>query len=230
MANAVDTPPTTTTTAPKANPPKEQKAPKLASARQRTESAEHTERTERTVAAETPARRRGAVRRSAPWVAVALVTAAAIVFGLLWRNADSALADAQALEHQRAEVVATGTDFLTALTNFSGTTIDSDVARIKRFAVGDFAQQVDQFFGPTNTRALQKADVVSIGRVRSVFVQSIDGPQASVFGVVDEAIRNAHAAPRTETLRIDVEMLDTSAGWRVATVDILEAPGGGPLG
>jgi hypothetical protein len=161
---------------------------------------------------------------------VAIVTAAAIVFALLWRSTSSQLGDAQALEHQRAEVVATGTDFLTALTNFSGATIGSDVARIKRFAVGDFAQQVDQFFGPTNTRALQKADVVSIGHVRSVFVQSIDGPQASVFGVVDEAIRNAHTAPRTETLRIDVEMLETSAGWRVATVDILQAPGGGPLG
>jgi hypothetical protein len=35
----------------------------------------------------TPARR-GVVRRSLPWVLVALATAAAVVFALLWRNAD----------------------------------------------------------------------------------------------------------------------------------------------
>jgi hypothetical protein len=56
-------------------------------------------------------------------------------------------------------------------------------------------------------------------------LQSLDGPQASIFGVVDEAVRNAHSAPRTETLRIDVEMLETSDGWRVASVNILAVAG-----
>ncbi len=178
-----------------------------------------------------PARpRRGAVARSLPWVLVAITTAAAVVFALLWHNVDGDLKAAQAVDHERASVVATGTDFLTALTNFSADTIDSDVRRIRGFAVGDFADQVDQFFGPTNVAALKKAEVVSSGVIRSVFVQSIDGPQASVFGVIDEAVRNAHSAPRTETLRINVEMLQTSDGWKVASVDILPSPGGGPLG
>jgi len=221
MANAVET-------TPKPTPPKAGKAPKLAGVRETDAQSTSTETPAPAVDAEPV--RRGRVRRLIPWVLVALATAAAIVFALLWLNAASARDAAQGLEHRRAEVVATGTQFLTALTNFSGDTIDGDVAKIRGYAVGDFAQQVDQFFGPTNVQALQKANVVSVGHVRSMFVQSIDGPQASVFGVVDEAIRNAHSAPRTTTLRIDVEMVDTSSGWKVSNVDILEAPGSGPLG
>jgi hypothetical protein len=170
------------------------------------------------------------VTRFLPWVVVALAVAAAIVFAVLWRSAESRSNAAEQLDHRRAEVVSTATGFLTALTNFKGDTIDGDVRRIRSFAVGDFADQVDQFFGPTNVRALQRANVQSVGRVRSVFVQSLSGSQASVFGVVDEAITNASSAPRTQTLRIDVEMLQTNDGWKVSSVDILEAPGGGPLG
>jgi hypothetical protein len=220
MANTLET-------TPKPRPPRESKAPKLAGERERPGDPADEARTE---PGPGPARRRGAVRRSIPWVLVALTTAAAIVFALLWQNAASQRDEAQGVEHVRAQVVATGTSFLTALTNFSGDTIDADVQRIRTYAVGDFASQVDQFFGPTNVSALRKGKVVSIGRVRSVFVQSIDGPQASVFGVVDEAVRSAHSAPHTDTLRLDVEMLQTSDGWRVSNVAILEAPGGGPLG
>jgi hypothetical protein len=234
MANAIDT-------TPQAGAPRGGKAPKLAADRGQpaslappatTQPAAATVQPAAATASTRPARteRRGGVRRSLPWVLVALATAAAVVFALLWRNADSQLASAQSLEHERAQVVATGTDFLTALTNFSGTSIQSDVAKIRRFAVGDFAQQVDQFFGPTNVTALQKGKVVSVGQVRSMFVQSIDGQQASVFGLVDEAVRSAHSAPHTSTLRIDVEMLETASGWRVSNVDILESPGNGPLG
>jgi hypothetical protein len=177
-----------------------------------------------------PKGRRGAVRRSVPWIVAALALAAAVAFGLLWRSAESAKSDAQALDHRRAEVVATTTNFLGALTNFKGETIDADVQRIRSFAVGDFANQVSKFFGPTNVAALKRAKVASVGRVRSVFVQSISGTQASVFGVVDEAIRNSTSAPRTMTLRIDVEMVDTSKGWKVSSVDILTSPGANPFG
>jgi hypothetical protein len=183
-----------------------------------------------TATREAAPRRTGTVRRALPWGIVAITTAAAVAFALLWRNSASDLSAAQGVEHRRASVVAAGTGFLNALTNFSGATIDRDVDRIRSYAVGDFAQQVEQFFGATNVKALQRAEVRSVGQVREVFVQSIDGAEASVFGVVDEAITNAHSAPRTETLRIDVEMLETSDGWKVSRVDILQSPGGGPLG
>ncbi|MFL5797998.1 MAG: hypothetical protein ACJ77A_08700 [Actinomycetota bacterium] len=174
--------------------------------------------------------RTGGLRRLLPWVVTALAIGAAVAFAVLWRSAESARTDAQALDHTRAQVVATGTQFLGALTNFKGQTIDADVRRIRSYAVGDFADQVSQFFGPSNVALLKRAQVSSLGRVRSVFVQSISGPQASVFGVVDETITKSSSAPQSETLRIDVEMVDTSTGWKVSSVAILQSPGGGPFG
>jgi hypothetical protein len=177
-----------------------------------------------------PSPSRARMGRLLPWAIAVVAVGAAVAFALLWRSAESARNDAQALDHRRAQVVATATQFLGALTNFKADTIDADVRRIRSYAVGDFADQVNRFFGPTNVDALKRAKVASVGRVRSVFVQSISGPQASVFGVVDEAITNASSAPRSETLRIDVEMVETSDGWKVSSVQILQQPGGGPLG
>jgi hypothetical protein len=177
-----------------------------------------------------PGRRTARVRPFLPWILTALAVGAAVAFALLWRSAESARRDAQELDHNRAQVVATATQFLGALTNFKGATIDADVRRIRSYAVGDFADQVSRFFGPSNVAALKRAQVSSVGRVRSVFVQSISGPQASVFGVVDEAITNATSAPRSETIRIDVEMVDTRDGWKVSSVEILQSPGPGPFG
>ena len=72
------------------------------------------------------------------------------------------------------------TQFLTALTNFKAATIDADVAKIKSFAVGDFRSQVDQVFGAGFFDRAKQAEVVSTGKVRSVFVESISGANATV--------------------------------------------------
>ena len=102
-------------------------------------------------------------RRSVPWILVALATAAAMMFLVLWQQA-SARGDRS--DRQRAAVVSAATDFANALTNFKASTIQQDVARIRSFAVADFAQQVDQLFSPAIVQALQKAQVESVGQVR----------------------------------------------------------------
>ncbi|HEX9376846.1 MAG TPA: hypothetical protein VGB19_11495 [Actinomycetota bacterium] len=170
------------------------------------------------------------VRRNLPWILLAVTTAAAVAFAVLWLGAARARDRADAENRRRAEVVSVGTEFLSVLTNFKADTIDADVERIRSYAVGDFADQVDQFFGPDTVAALKRAQAESVGRVREVFVQSLDASSASVFGVVDEVITNARSAPRSETVRIDVELLDTTGGWKVSSVEILQSPGGGPLG
>ena len=35
---------------------------------------------------------------------------------------------------------------------------------------------------------------------------------------------------RAEVLRVEVQLIDTSSGWKVARVDILQSPSGSPLG
>jgi hypothetical protein len=96
--------------------------------------------------------------------------------------------------------------------------------------VGDFADQVDQFFGPTAREGLRKAQASSIGHVEKVFVESISGDQAEAFAVVSETITNASTTtPKAQTLRIDLGMIDTSSGWKVSRVDILQSPSTPPI-
>jgi hypothetical protein len=162
--------------------------------------------------------------RSLPWALFVLAVVAAVLFALLWQSA-------QSHERRRAEVASAATSFLLALTNFSGATIETDIAEIRRYAVGDFADQVETFFDPPAVQALRTAQAKSVGRVRSLFVQSLSGGSATVFGVVDEAVSNSgQPAPRTELIRIDIEMIETTEGWKVNRVNILQSPDQSPFG
>src|SRR5438477_3141122 len=120
-----------------------------------------------------PIPRRIALSRTLPWALFLVALIAALTFGFLWQGAKGA-------GRQRADVADTATRFLTALTNFSAPTIQQDVADIRSFAVGDFADQVNQFFGPAAVDALRRADARSAGRVESVYVESLSGGSAEV--------------------------------------------------
>jgi hypothetical protein len=168
-----------------------------------------------------PASRRAL--RALPWVLVLVAVVAAGIFAMLWQRAGAA-------NRQRAEVAAVASRFLNALTNFQGTTIDADVERIREFAVGGFADQVDTFFDQSAIDALRTAQAKSVGHVQSVFVESLSDGTASVFGVVNETVTNASSqAPRTEVLRLDVQMIETKAGWKVDRVEILRSAGSSPF-
>ena len=165
-----------------------------------------------------------ALVRAIPWALFVLALAAAVVFATLWQGARSS-------NRSRAEVAATATRFVTALTNFKAETITADVARIRSFAVGDFADQVGQFFGPQAIDALRRARAHSAGQVQAVFVESLHGGTASVFAVINETVTNASSStPRTETLRLDMQLIDTRAGWKVNQVNILQSPSSAPFG
>jgi hypothetical protein len=161
-----------------------------------------------------------------PWSLFGVALAGAVVFAFLWQGARSA-------DHRRAEVASVANRFLISLSNFQGSTIDADVREIRSFAVGDFADQVGTFFDQDAMKALRDAQAKSVGRVQNVFVESLSGGSATVFGVVNEQVTNAsNPTPRTEVLRIEIEMLDTKAGWKVNRVNILQSPTAtsGPLG
>jgi Mce-associated membrane protein len=161
-----------------------------------------------------------------PWSLFVLALVVALLFALLWQGARSS-------GHRRAEVATAANRFLVALSNFQGSTIDADVREIRSFAVGDFADQVNTFFDRDAMDALRNAQAKSLGRVQNVFVESLSGGSATVFGVVNEQVTNAaNPTPRTDVLRIEIEMLDTKAGWKVNRVNILQSPTGtpGPLG
>ena len=152
-----------------------------------------------------------------PWGLFVAALVAAIVFLLLWSGE-------RGEDARRAKVEQTASDFLVALTNFSAETIETDVAEIRSFAVGEFADEVEQTFSEERISVIRESEARSIGEVRSVAVQTISGSTASVFGVVDETIENnTTPAPRTEVLRLEIELIETSEGWRVSRVEILQS-------
>ena len=157
-----------------------------------------------------------------PWTLFVMAVAAAVTFGLLWN-------DFRLEDERRAEVEAEATEFVHALTNFSAETIDVDAARIKSFAVGDFAEEVEAFFGEDAAAAIKQAEAESSGEIESLFIQSLNDEEASVFGVVSATITNSVATdPQTDLLRLEVGMIQTTDGWKVNRVEIFEAPGAGP--
>ena len=173
-----------------------------------------------------PAPRRTVRRRVlgvVPWALAVVLAGSTLVFALAWHGV-------QQRERSRTEVASVATQFLQALTNFGGPTIDRDVADIRSYAIGDFASQVSQFFDSSTVAALRAANAVSTGHVQSVFVESLSGDTAEVFGVVDETLSNAKTSAHLELLRIDVEMVRTSSGWKVDRVDLLQTPSGFPSG
>jgi len=167
------------------------------------------------------ARRR--VRALLPWALVVVLAESTTVSALAWHGS-------QQRERTRTEVASVATQFLQALTNFGGPTFDRDVAEIRSYAIGDFASQVSQFFDAGTVAALRAANAVSVGHVQSVFLESLSGDTAEAFGVVDETLSNAKTSAHLEILRIDVEMVHTSSGWKVDRVTLLQTPSGFPSG
>lgn len=156
--------------------------------------------------------------RALPWAVAVVATAGAVTFGVLWQQQ-------RGEDLRRAEVEDLARRFLTALTSFSAETIERDVDEIRSFAVGDFAQEVDDTFGPERIATIRESDATSVGTVRDVYVESLEGSSAQVFGVVEETVVSAtQTTPRTDVLRVLVGLIETPEGWRVHSVEILPTP------
>ncbi len=159
--------------------------------------------------------------RRLPWTLFGLALVGMITFAALWwpeRQEDA----------RRSEVEATAGAFLVALTNFSAETIERDIEEIRSFAIGQFAEEVDQTFTPERVQQIQDNAASSTGEVQSLFVQEIEDSSASVFAVVNETVTNAtQQTPRTDVLRIEIAMIETADSWRVNSVNILQSPQGG---
>ncbi len=157
------------------------------------------------------------------WVAGALgsVAAAALVAAVMFWAAWSEQNNQNAAAAAKAEA----TNFLLALTNFRPNTIDAQFSSISAMATGQFASQAQNFFGSNIRQALEQARAESDGQIRDIFVQSLSGNQAAVYAVVDQTYANSKIeAPVTDTLRIVVDLTQTSSGWKISVVSVLPAP------
>jgi hypothetical protein len=151
-------------------------------------------------------------------VLAALGLAGTAGFAWAWNGERSADA-AQSAMADRAR------DFLIALTNFDGSTVDADFDRIVAYATGDFAAEADRFFGSDVRAALKEVQAASRGEIRSLYVQDFDGDQGRVFAVVDQTIaNNRFPAPQADELRLDLGLQHRDGEWKVYDVKVLQAP------
>ena len=159
---------------------------------------------------------------ASPWLAwtIALIAIGAAVYaGMQW-------ADLYAADKARAQVRSDASDLAAHLTTFEGENIEEWFAQAKDRATGEYAKQLTQVFDQANRDRLRDAGVVSRGEVKSLFVQEVNGKEASVFAVVKQTyVNNSTNDPVEDELRMDITLRQVGGRWRGSEVAVL-----GPAG
>ena len=190
-------------------------------------------RTELRVGGAEPPAPGGSRRGRLPWILAVLGLVGTVAFAGAWLSArgDAGSGHTTSSTAQSGDakaVKAAAQKFSLALTNFDGATIDRDFDRLLGLSTGAFKDQADQFFSSKTRKALKEAQASSRGEIRSVYVQAVDGNQASAFVVVDQTIANNKSPqPQADTLRMEVTVKFVDGTWQVNRVNVLQAPADG---
>ncbi|HEX3946352.1 MAG TPA: hypothetical protein VHW47_01550, partial [Acidimicrobiales bacterium] len=87
------------------------------------------------------------------------------------------------------------------------------------------AGQADKFFNSSIRQELENALASSRGQIRSLYVQSYGGGQASVYAVVDQLyVNNKISSPQSDVLRIVVDLTQAGGAWKISDVTVLTGP------
>lgn len=165
----------------------------------------------------------GRGRQLVPWLVAVAAVALAVFSTVQWRT----LAAEQAA---REEVETAAGTFLVELTTWDASDGLADTRdRLTELGTGAFVAEVDELFGAELGEELRELSARSEGEVQDVFVQSIDGDRAVVFGVVHQT-QTTDVTPRdtiTRSARVVLERVD--GDWLVSRVEMVD-PGQNELG
>ena len=170
--------------------------------------------------AERPAERdpdRVRVRELVLLAVAVLGIAGTVLFGLRWKDLRDAEAD-------RAEVEEAATEFLNALFEWDGTTIDADFDRILAFSTGEFEEQAQATFNDDEIRrSLRENRAGSRMEELDTFTRYVEGDEARVFAVVDQTAANAEFPEgRSDTVRIEIGIRREDGDWKVFDVNVID--------
>lgn len=158
-------------------------------------------------------------RPAVAWTVAVVALVAAGFFGTQW-------ADLYSAERTRTAVRAAGQDLALRLTTFEGENIEEWFASASQQATGEYAQQLTDVFNQASRDALREIEVVSRGEVENLFVQDVDGDEASVFAVVKQTyVNNTTPDPVEDELRLDITLELEDGEWLASEVAVL-----GPAG
>lgn len=162
-----------------------------------------------------------------PWV-VAVVAIAALVFVTMqWLPL-------RAEQQARVAVATTARDVVTQLTTWDARDgLDDTIRSLRQVGTPDFADEVDRFFAGPEGESLIGQGASSTAVVADVFVQSVDGDEATVFVVVDQSVstttpESTNVVPR----RAIVDLQRVEGTWLASDVTVTDGvavrPGGTP--
>jgi Mce-associated membrane protein len=163
---------------------------------------------------------------SAPWTVVAVALAVAVVsLGLALAALLLGGSGADDADRARASALEAARERTVALTSYDHRRLEQDFAAVLETATGQFedeyrrtTDQLRQAF--LEQRAVAEAQVVAAG-LESAEVDG-DGPDRAVAVVaVDQVIRTAGAAPRTERNRLRMALVRRGGTWLVERVERL---------
>jgi Mce-associated membrane protein len=122
------------------------------------------------------------------------------------------------------DVEAAAEDFVMALFDWDGATIDDDFDEVLTFATGTFQDEAQATFDDDATRqGLRESEASERVEDSQVHVESFDGDRATVFATVDVlAANNQLPSPRADTVRMEIRLVLVGGEWRVEQLTLLD--------
>jgi hypothetical protein len=109
-----------------------------------------------------------------------------------------------------------------SITSYDHSKLDEDFGRVRAVAVGDFAKEYEESTAKLRP-ALEQSQAVATGEVPAAGIEELttDPVRAVVVVAVDQVIRTADAAPRTELNRLRMTLVRPEQTWLIEKVQRL---------
>ena len=162
-----------------------------------------------------PSRRRFPLPRSPQTLAIIILIALVLAEAVLLVRGDPN-------EDARTEVLQTSQRFAVLLTTYNADTLATQRAEILRLAAGRFRTEYTTLTGADFLAALKERQADSKGRVVKIAITSLEGDDAEALALVEVTTKNKDLpTPRVEQNLIELSLVRSGGGWRIAAVSII---------
>lgn len=150
-----------------------------------------------------------------------VTTLAAVVFAFLWVQATGRVDELEALDQDRETVSLQAIDVARALTNWDAADgMDAELATLRDLGSGAFLDEIDLQFGGDLAAQLQSLGLSSTGTVEEVFVQSLEGDEASVYATVTQQYHTQDRSTAPLSLPVTMQLERVDGAWLVRVVTV----------
>ncbi len=150
-----------------------------------------------------------------------VTTLAALVFAFLWVQADGRVDELEAVDRDREAVSLQAIEVARALTNWDAVDgMATELSTLRELGSGPFLDEIDLQFGGDLAAQLQSLGLSSSGTVEEVFVQSLEGDEASVYATVTQQYHTQDRSTAPLSLPVTMQFERVEGTWRVRVVTV----------